>query len=286
MNVTSTRLSRRRSNASLEGKAILIDVATDLVRGASAAATLTNSDDKILGAGQLGDGLMKLVNSVDGIIDGDDAAALVINTGVNAIVNAGTIENTSTGGTTITSAVTNTGTLAVTVGTLTVAGAVSGAGKVSVTGGTADLAGAFTENVTLARGPPGLSNLAMRRPTPGTITWRWPRRVRTRSILPTSPSPPLRPRPATRGTTTGGMLTAVTDGRPTPPTSSWRGIDVGSTFKVSTDGHGGTKIVDFDLSASQVICGDRELCPPSDFSASGAQSAALERMYPMMMARV
>jgi hypothetical protein len=210
-----------------------------MIRGASAAATLTNGD-KILGAGQLGGGVMKLVNGVGGIIDGNGKAALVINTGVNTITNAGTIENTSTGGTTIKSVVNNTGALTVTAGTLTVTGAVVGSGKVTVVGGTADLAGAFTENVTFT-GAAGVLELGHSQAYTGTVTGLSTTGKNALDLADITFASATT-KASYSGTAIAGTLT-VTDGTHTSHITL-EGNYAGHTFIASSDGHGGTTVVD------------------------------------------
>ena len=46
--------------------------------GVTGASTLTNVDNSIVGAGQLGDGQLTLDNQANGVIDADRAGALVI----------------------------------------------------------------------------------------------------------------------------------------------------------------------------------------------------------------
>ena len=69
---------------------------TNLLYGASAAATLTNVDNTISGSGQLGDGQMTLVNQAAGVINAD-AGGLYLNAGSNTVSNAGLLEATDGG---------------------------------------------------------------------------------------------------------------------------------------------------------------------------------------------
>ena len=273
LNVTATNLKVAAGGATLSGggSLILSNATTNLLKGVSAAATLTNVGDKILGAGQLGGGVMKLVNSIGGLIDGDDAAALTINTGANTITNAGVIENTSTGGTTIASAVDNTGVLTVTAGVLTVTGAVTGTGKLTIAGGTADLAGAFTQNVTFSKAA-GVLELGKSQTYGGTVTG-----------LSTSGANSLdlgdiafasaTTKATYAGTTTAGILT-VTDGTHTAKIHL-AGNYTASTFKVSSDGHGGTTVVDpTGQTAGSIVAAIASFAPTSlAIGASGAASS-------------
>jgi hypothetical protein len=82
------------------GQIILSDGSENLIVGTNADATLTNVDNTISGAGQIGagDGNLTLVNEAQGTIDANVAGGtLTLDTG-NAIVNAGVLE-ASNGGT-------------------------------------------------------------------------------------------------------------------------------------------------------------------------------------------
>jgi hypothetical protein len=171
LSVTSPDVLIATAGASLTGGGIvsLSDATTNIIKGASASAVLTNVDDKIEGAGDLGDGEMGLTNDAGGTIDAYLGAALTINLGANTLTNAGLIENAGTGGTTIDGATDNTGTLEAIKGTLTVDGAVTGAGTVKIAGGTADFASTFTENVAFTSAG-GVLELADATTYTGTIT--------------------------------------------------------------------------------------------------------------------
>ncbi|MGI9170382.1 MAG: beta strand repeat-containing protein, partial [Caulobacteraceae bacterium] len=88
------------------------------------AATLTNLDNTIFGAGQIGNGSLTLVNKAAGTIDASAAVnALILNTGGNTITNAGLIEATGSGGLVIDSNLANTGTIkAIGTSSLTIGG--------------------------------------------------------------------------------------------------------------------------------------------------------------------
>ena len=89
------------------GQLTLSDSSANVIFGTDPSVTLTNVDNTISGAGQLGEGQMTLVN--EGTIDATGTNALVIDTGSNVITNAGTIEATGAGGLIINSAVDNSG---------------------------------------------------------------------------------------------------------------------------------------------------------------------------------
>jgi hypothetical protein len=82
-----------------DGQVILSDSSENMIVGANADATLTNVDNTIAGAGQIGtgDGSLTLVNEAAGTIDANIAGGtLTLDTG-NTIVNAGLLEATNGG---------------------------------------------------------------------------------------------------------------------------------------------------------------------------------------------
>ncbi|HEY2177063.1 MAG TPA: hypothetical protein VGH15_00650 [Caulobacteraceae bacterium] len=231
------------AGVTLSGKGVvsLSASAGNQIYGQALADTLTNVDNTIEGSGQLGDGLMKLVNQAGGTILGNQSVALTINTVSNAITNGGLIENSGSGGTLIESAVVNTGTLlAATIGTLTVTGLVTGAGVGQINGGTLDIVPAFSENVTFT-GTKGVLELGHSVSYKGKV-----------SGLSTTGASSLDLSDITftsgttkatySGTTTSGTLT-VTDGTHTTHIALL-GNYVGHVFSVSSDGHGGTTVID------------------------------------------
>ncbi len=89
------------------GHLTLSDDGANVVFGGDPSAVLTNVDNIISGAGQLGDGSLTLDNQR--IIDANGANALVIDTGANAVVNTGTLMASGAGGLVVQSAVTGGG---------------------------------------------------------------------------------------------------------------------------------------------------------------------------------
>ena len=67
-----------------------------MVTGTNGDVTLTNVDNTISGAGQLGAGQMTLIN--EGTIIATGTNALDIDTGTNIVINSGTLEATGSGG--------------------------------------------------------------------------------------------------------------------------------------------------------------------------------------------
>ncbi|HEY2178225.1 MAG TPA: hypothetical protein VGH15_06545 [Caulobacteraceae bacterium] len=238
LTVDTASLTVASTGATLTGAGtVSLKLATSIIKGATTSSLLTNTD-KIIGTGQLGDGALSLVNT--GTIDGSLTTALTINTGANTVTNSGLIENTNTGGLTITGAVANTGTLHVTKGTLSVAGAVSGAGTVKIAGGTADFGSTFTENVAFTS-TTGVLELARSVTYTGQLTGLSKSGTSSLDLLDIAFTSGTT-KATFSGTTTSGTLT-VTDGTHTAH-MTLEGNYLGHTFTASSDGHGGTKVVD------------------------------------------
>ncbi|HEY2179971.1 MAG TPA: hypothetical protein VGH15_15480, partial [Caulobacteraceae bacterium] len=214
------------------------------VGGSGTLAVLTGG--KVSGSGQLGGGTLSLNNHVGGLVNANGSAALVINSGTLAVVNAGTIESTSTGGLTITGAVSNTGVLLATKGTLTVDGAVTGAGTVKISGGTADFASTFSENVAFSITAGSVLELAKSQTYTGKVSGLSTTGTNALDLLDIGFTSGTT-KATYSGTATSGTLT-VTDGTHTAKITLL-GNYVGHTFTPSSDGHGGTKVVDPATSA-------------------------------------
>jgi hypothetical protein len=245
LSVSSTGLTIAATGATLSGVGGILslsNLATNVVKGATASALLTTSSGfKIIGAGQLGAGQMGLSNAAGATIEANATNALIINLGTNTLSNAGLIENISTGGLTITGAVANSGALTVTKGTLSVGGAVSGAGTVSISGGgTADFASSFTENVAFAS-TGGVLELAQSQAYGGQITGFAKTNVTKLDLLDIAFASGTTTA-SFSGTTASGTLT-VTDGTHTAHINL-NGDYIGSVFTAATDGHGGTLVTD------------------------------------------
>ncbi|TWB11628.1 T1SS-143 domain-containing protein [Rhizobium sp. ERR 1071] len=132
------------------GKVTLSDSASNVIFGSDDHVTLTNVDNTISGAGQIGDGHLTLVN--EGTIIADGSHALVIDTGVNAVSNTGTLEATGAGGLHIHSDVVNNGLLWANGGDVNLDGNVSGTGTVLVSGHAGlEIGGSFNEAITLGK---------------------------------------------------------------------------------------------------------------------------------------
>jgi hypothetical protein len=213
--------------------------AGNMITGLS-GATLTNVNDKITGAGAIGGGTLTLVNQTGGLIEQTGAVALTIDTGANTITNAGTIEATGAGGLTIKSAIANAGLIEAAKGNVTITGAVTGTGSAEVSGATLDFAAGFGGNVKFS-GKTGVLELADATSYAGTISG-FSKTGTTTLDLADIAYVAETTKASYSGTTKGGVLT-VTDGTNTA-TLDLTGNYLASTWTLSSDGHGGTDIVD------------------------------------------
>ncbi|PZV35942.1 beta strand repeat-containing protein, partial [Mesorhizobium kowhaii] len=108
------------------GQVVLSDSDANVISGTAADVTLTNVDNTISGAGQLGGGLLSLNNQ--GTIIATGTHALVIDTGGSTVSNSGTFEATGSGGLAINGAVANSGLIWANGGDVTIGGQVTGDG--------------------------------------------------------------------------------------------------------------------------------------------------------------
>jgi hypothetical protein len=140
------------------GHVTLSDSSANVISGTGAAVTLTNVDNTISGAGQLGAGQMGLVNH--GTIIADGMNSLLIDTGENIVFNYGTLEAAGSGGLHIAGAVSNTGTLWANGAELVIHGDVTGDGSGLISGtGTLEFGGASSAHTVFAADAAGLLKL-------------------------------------------------------------------------------------------------------------------------------
>ena len=224
------------------GQITLSDNSENVITGTAPDVTLTNADNTISGAGQIGEGQMTLVN--EGTIDATGTSALVLDTGSNVITNSGTLEATGSGGLTVNSAVDNSGSLWANGGNLTIDGAVTGNGTATISGaGTLEFAAASAEAVSFAAGSTGTLKLDNAASFTGTVSGLttttyvdfadlpWTQGQMTETFTPNSGSP-----------TSGGKLT-VSDGTQSD-TINLAGDYTQSTWTLSQDSKGDTLVVD------------------------------------------
>jgi hypothetical protein len=248
------------------GSLTLTDTNTNQITGATGAATLTNVNNIISGAGAIGGGLMTLVNQSAGVINASGTNGLIIDTGANTIVNAGQIMASGAGGLTVQSAINNTGTIAALNGNVTVNGAVTGAGVATVTGATLDFASTFTENVTFG-GATGILELGRSQGYTGTITGF--SKTGGTSLDLADIGFVGAGEASFSGTKSGGVLT-VTDGTHTAHINL-KGDYRTSVFVAASDGHGGTII--HDPAAGAIV-------PPTTAGGSAAAFSAAMAALP------
>jgi hypothetical protein len=115
------------------GVVALSDNTNNYIEGAAATNVLDNLNNTIEGTGQLGNGELTFVNAAKGVVDATGGGPLTIDTGANAVQNAGLLESTGAGGLYITSSVV----------------ANTGAGRLAVNGGNIYLSGATIQGGTL-----------------------------------------------------------------------------------------------------------------------------------------
>jgi hypothetical protein len=131
------------------GQLILSDSGENFISGTIPSVTLTNVDNTISGAGQLGAGQMTLVN--DGTIVATGSHPLVIDTGASVVTNIGTLEATGSGGLIVNSDVVNSGLIWAYGGNITINGAVTGSGSAMINGAaTLEFGAASSNDVALA----------------------------------------------------------------------------------------------------------------------------------------
>jgi hypothetical protein len=214
------------------------------IYGQASADTLTNVDNRIIGAGLLGSGTMTLINEAAGTIGGNATTALTINTGANTILNAGLIENFGAGGTLVVSALDNTGRLAaLTTGTLTLEGAVTGAGIGQISGGTLYAQSTFTENVTFT-GSTGSLELAHAKSYTGTITGLSSAGTNSLQLDDVVFDPgKMTASYVANAKNTGGVLTILDNGV-AKATIHLTGTYTTGSFVLSKDAKGGTQVID------------------------------------------
>ena len=222
------------------GTVLLTSSLNNVIEGTIAASTLYNINNKIIGAGLLGNGRLTLVNEVAGLIDGSSSqVALIIDTGAKTITNNGLIEGTGLGGTFVKSGLLNNGTLLASLGALTLAGPVTGLGIAQIArGGSLNFLSGFTQNVSFLGGG-GILKLANPQAYTGKITG-FSRLGSTAIDLTKFAFGPL-VTTNFKGNSLGGVLTIVDGGQTAH--LSLVGNYLNTAFKAINDGAGGTKIV-------------------------------------------
>ncbi|MET3597051.1 VCBS repeat-containing protein, partial [Mesorhizobium shonense] len=140
------------------GQVELSDSAFNIISGTGPDVTLTNVDNTISGAGQLGDGMLGLDNR--GTIIASGSNALVIDTGGSVVANSGTLEATGAGGLVVAGGVENSGMLWANGGNIAIHGAVTGEGDATIGNlSKLEFGGASSTDVTFAHDAAGTLEL-------------------------------------------------------------------------------------------------------------------------------
>jgi hypothetical protein len=249
-----------------DGDLVLSNSADNIIVGQVATDTLTNVNDHIVGSGLLGDGVLTLVNDKAGVIDGNGTVALTLNTGTKSITNAGTIEALGKGGVIVGGTLDNTGKLYADGGTLTLDGAVVGAGTGLINGGELYAKSTFVEDVAFT-GLTGVLELADSRTYSGKITGFSKTGTNSLDLLDIAFG--TKTKATYSGTLTSGIL-SVTDGTHTAKIVLVGNYET-STFTLSSDGHGGTKVVDPTAPPHAFIAAMAGFGAPGGTASAGAE---------------
>ncbi|MEO6593742.1 MAG: Ig-like domain-containing protein, partial [Planctomycetota bacterium] len=129
---TSLEILFRGVTLSGGGQVTLSDSSQNVIFASNPASTLTNLDNTLSGAGQIGLGQMHLVNA--GTILANGVNALVIDTGSNIVTNSGTLRAIGSGVLIIESGLANSGNLRADGGSIIVNGDVTGSGSAAISG--------------------------------------------------------------------------------------------------------------------------------------------------------
>ena len=132
------------------GQVTLSDSDENFISSAIPGVTLTNVDNTISGAGQLGDWQTILINQ--GTIVATGTHALTIDTGSNVVINSGILEAIGPGDLIVNSDISNSGLIWANGGNITIEGTVSGTGGALINGGTLEFFSASSIDVTFTDG--------------------------------------------------------------------------------------------------------------------------------------
>jgi hypothetical protein len=267
-----TRLELIQSGITLQGggQVILSDSDENFVSGTLPSVTLTNVDNTISGAGQLGAGRMVLINN--GTIIAGGMHALVVDTGPNVVANAGALEATGSGGLILDSDVANSGLIWANGGDITINGAVTGAGSAVISGtATFEFGAASSANITFAADAAG--TLILRDPADftGTISdFSSTDHIDLANISSGAASVYS----ITYSLNTNISTLVITDGTNTDTINLLGNYTINTAWHFSDDGHGGTTVSDLQVSATSAgspvesASADDELIVGSPFSLS------------------
>src|SRR5262249_13440290 len=222
------------------GRLTLSDSGENFISGTAPSVTLTNVDNTISGAGQLGVGQMTLVN--DGTIVATGLHALVIDTGANVVTNTGTLEATGIGGLIVNSDVANSGLIWAHGGNITINGAVTGPGTAVIDGAaTLGFGAASSIDITFAADAAGTLTLKDAADFTGTISgFSSNDQIDLTNISYSIASVSN----ATYSASTNITTLVITDGTSTGPIKFVGNYTINTAWHFSGDGHGGTLVTD------------------------------------------
>jgi VCBS repeat-containing protein len=225
------------------GQLVLSDSGENFISGTVPSVTLTNVDNTISGAGQLGAGQMTLVN--DGTIVATGFHALVIDTGANVVTNAGTLEATGSGGLMVNSDVANSGLIWAHGGNITINGAVTGPGSAMIDGtATLGFGAASSAHITFAADAAGTLTLKDAADFTGTISgFSSNDQIDLTNINYSIASVSN----ATYSSSTNITTLVITDGTSTDAIKLVGNYTINTAWHFSGDGHGGTLLTDSDV---------------------------------------
>jgi T1SS-143 domain-containing protein len=243
-----THLQLIQSGVTLQGggQLILSDSAHNFISGSLPGVTLTNVDNTISGAGQLGAGQMTLVN--DGAIVATGFHALVIDTGANVVINSGTLAATGSGGLIVNSDVANSGLIWAHGGNITINGEVTGSGHAMISGaGTLGFGAASSADVTFAADAAGRLTLEHAADFTGTISgFSSDDQIDLANIGYATASL----YDVTYNASTDLTTLVITDGTSTDTIQFAGNYTVHTTWHFSDDGKGGTLLTDSPVDGS------------------------------------
>ena len=267
-----TRLELIQDGITLQGggQVVLSDSSENVISGTVPSVTLTNVDNTISGAGQLGAGQMVLINN--GTIIAIGTHALVIDTGPNAVTNAGTLEATGSGGLILNSDIVNSGLIWANGGNITINGAVTGSGNAMISGA-----------ATLELGAESSANVSFGADAAGTLILRDPSGF-TGTISGLSSTDHIDLANISYGIASLYSITyslstdittlVITDGTNTDAINLLGNYTINTAWHFSDDGHGGTIVSDAPVSATsdllsvQSTSADNNLLLSSPFTAA------------------
>ena len=228
------------------GQVLLSDSDANLISGTMPSVTLTNVDNTISGAGQLGAGRMTLINN--GTIIAIGTHALVVDTGPNAVTNAGTLEATGSGGLIVNSDIANSGLIWAHGGNITINGAVTGSGSATISGtASLEFGAASSADITFAADAAGTLILKDAADFTGTISGLSSNdqidltniRYAIASVY-----------SVTYSLSTNLTTLVIADGTNTDTINLVGNYTINTAWHFSDDGHGGTIVSDPPVSAT------------------------------------